>query len=60
MIGFTTSVLLPDELWEQHNTLPEDKFTSKVREYLKKYPDYELVEAENGFAICKRKEDWNG
>jgi len=52
MIISKSNVVLPDWLLDQQATLSEQSFLSNVRNYLLKYPEYELVKVEDGLAVC--------
>ena len=53
-----TKVLLPEWILKQQSTISEQKFLSIVREYLTRYPNYQLISVNNGFAVCDRIDDF--
>jgi siderophore synthetase component len=58
MITYTqTNVLLPEWILKQQSSLSEQKFLSIVREYLTRYPNYQFVSVNNGFAVCNREDE---
>lgn len=52
----TTNVLLPRWIWEQKDRITEKELRYLVYKYLVRYKDYELIEVQGDFAICRRKE----
>lgn len=55
MVNYITNIVLPDWLLEKQT---QDIFIQKVNEYLKKYPEYQLIEVKNGLAKCTRKDEF--
>jgi hypothetical protein len=50
-------VLLPARITKEQTNWTEQNFLFIVRNYLMRYPNYELIRVENGFAICDREDE---
>lgn len=49
---YKTKVLLPSHLFQEAKD--ESHLNQLIVEYMVRYPDYEIKEIENGFAICTK------
>jgi hypothetical protein len=50
-------VLLPERITKEQSKWTEQNFNFIVRNYLMRYPNYELIRVEDGFAICDREDE---
>lgn len=50
-------VLLPERILKEKNNWTENNFLFMIRNYLIRYPNYQFIREENGFAICDREDD---
>jgi hypothetical protein len=58
MINYTrTNVLLPERILKEKSNWTEQNFNLAVRNYLLRYPNYQLVRVEGPFAICDRADE---
>ncbi|WML38674.1 hypothetical protein RCG19_15915 [Neobacillus sp. OS1-2] len=55
MINYTrTKVLLPERITKERDNWTNRNFDFIVRNYLLRYPGYQLIRVEGPFAICER------
>jgi hypothetical protein len=51
-------VLLPERITKEKCTWSEQNFLFIIRNYLNtRYPNYQFIQEENGFAICDREDE---
>lgn len=53
-------VLLPERILKMKPTTTEKNFLLLIQNYLTRYPNYQFIREENGFAICDREDEVKG
>lgn len=51
-----SKVLIPKRIIDKRASLGEETFREEVIQYLKRYPDYLLIEVVDNLALCERHE----
>lgn len=52
-----TKVLLPERILKEKSNWTEHNFLFMVRNYLTRYPNYQLIRVEGSFAVCDRTDE---